>query len=144
MRFPIPLRALAATALGLVLAGASAASGPAMRAPVDPAASAMQASFRGFAEDWMAKALARAERNQQRPRAQAQSAGALRFVYRGVAEDFEVGLEPTGNPSAPYVGVLHYTEQTFTCRDARGADCTLASSQPVSEVFRFRGGRWSY
>ena len=93
----------------------------------------------------MEKALARAERNQQRPRAQAAgSHDTLTFLYRGVADDYDVHLEPTGNASSPYVGVLRYTEQTFTCRDARGADCTLVSSEPVSEVFRFRGGRWNY
>ncbi len=144
MRLPILLCGLAAAAVCAFLAGAAAASGPAMRAPVDPTESAMQASFRSFAQGWMAKALARGERNQQRPRAQAQGAGGLRFVYRGVGEDFDTRLEPTGNPSSPYVGVIRYTEQTFSCRDARGADCTLASSEPVSEVFRFRGGRWSY
>lgn len=136
-------RRLAATVLCVFLAAASHASGPAMHAQHDPTEDAMSASFRSFAQSWMERALSRRDRNQLRPRARA-GAGELTFLYRGVADDYDVALEPTGKPSSPYVGVLRYTEQTFQCRDARGSECTLASSQPVSEVFRFRGGRWSY
>jgi hypothetical protein len=143
MPFETSLRCLAATLLCLSVASASLASGPATHAQHDPTEAAMESSFRGFAKSWMDKALARAARNQVRPRALGRSEG-LTFLYRAVADDYDVALEPTGNPRSPYVGVLRYTEQTFQCRDARGAECTLASSQPVSEVFRFRGGRWSY
>jgi hypothetical protein len=129
--------------LCLSVAGVSLASGPPMHAHPDPLADAMESSFRSFAKSWMDEALARAARNQARPRAQERTGG-LAFLYRAVADDYDVALERTGNPSSPYVGVLRYTEQTYTCRDAGGAECTLASSQPVSEVFRFRSGRWSY
>jgi hypothetical protein len=143
MRSAIPLRCLPATLLCLWVAGVSLASGPAMHAHHEPTEDAIESSFRGFAKSWMDEALARAARNQVRPRAQERT-GRLTFLYRAVADDYDVALEPTGNPQSPYVGVLRYTEQTYTCRDARGAECTLASSQPVSEVFRFRSGRWSY
>lgn len=133
---------LAAMLLCFTFAAPGLASGPAMRVPEDPAQE-VQASFRSFAKGWMDKALARAERNQLRPRAQERGNG-LTFLYRGVADAYQVALEPTGSPASPYVGVLRYTEQTFQCRDAAGAECTLTASEPVSEVFRFRGGRWSY
>ena len=143
MRIDTSLRCLATLLLCVFVAGASLASGPAMHALHDSSEEVMESSFRSFAQSWMDKALARAARNQTRPRAQARSGG-FTFLYRAVADDYDVALEPTGNPTSPYVGVLRYTEQTFQCRDARGAECTLASTQPVSEVFRFRSGSWSY
>jgi hypothetical protein len=61
-----------------------------------------------------------------------------------VDDSFETEIRPTGRPSAPYVGVLHYTEHTYTCADALGNDCRVTSSLPVTEIFRFRDGRWGY
>ena len=59
-------------------------------------------------------------------------------------EQFLTELRPTGRPSSPYVGMLHYTEHVFTCNDVRGGGCAVTSSLPVTEVFRYRDGRWSY
>lgn len=143
MRFAKRTLAAILLCFGVATQGCLAAE-PAMRASVghDVSDAGLEESFRSFARSWMDRALARAQRNQIRPRAQGGTS--LGFVYRGVAQDYDIALEPTGNANSPYVGVLRYTEQIFQCRDARGAECTLAASQPVSEVFRFRKGRWSY
>lgn len=126
----------------LVLLAAAANASPAMIASSgggDPA----ERSFASFAEAWISKAVARGERDSDAPRARTGSAGLI-FTYQAVGESFETELRPTGRPSAPYVGVLRYTEHTYTCADVEGSDCRVTSSLPVTEVFRFRGGRWGY
>ena len=121
----------------------SAWSSPAMIAPGDSGASRAERSFSSFAEQWIDRAVARSARDSKAPRAQPRSLG-LVFTYRAVDEKFLTELRPTGRPSSPYVGVLRYTEHLFTCRDLQGGGCAVTSSLPVTEVFRYRGGRWSY
>jgi hypothetical protein len=53
-------------------------------------------------------------------------------------------VKPTGSPSNPYVGVLHYTEESYSCSDAAQRNCTLVESTPVTEIFRFQNGKWVY
>jgi hypothetical protein len=125
------------------LAGAVLAGSPAMVQPADHAATGVEESFASFAEDWIGRALARGERDRSAPRAQPGASG-LVFTYRQVAEDFETELRPTGRPAAPFVGVIRYTEHTYTCSDVKGTDCTRTSALPLTEVFRFRDGRWGY
>lgn len=129
--------------LACLLLGSLASASPAMPSREDVGDSMTEQSFGSFAEEWMGRALARGTRDSKAPRAHSGSAGLI-FTYHAVAEDFETELRPTGRPSSPYVGVLHYTEQTFTCRDVLGAECTATSSLPVTEVFRYRAGRWGY
>lgn len=119
------------------------AAGPAAIAPAEAAASRAEVSFDAFAGHWMGRALARGERERRAPRAQTSSKGMF-FTYRTVAGEFETELRPTGRPRAPYVGVLRYTEHTFTCEDLLGSRCRISSSLPVTEVFRYRAGRWGY
>lgn len=118
-------------------------SSPAMIALGDSGSSRAESSFSSFAEQWIGRAVARGARDSKAPRAHSRSAG-LVFTYRSVDEQFVTELRPTGRPSSPYVGVLYYTEHVFTCNDVRGAGCTVTSSLPVTEVFRYRDGRWSY
>jgi hypothetical protein len=106
----------------------------------DPAGNAAELSFREFARDWMAR-LARVEtQNRSNPIANA-SAG---VNYRGFGDDFRIELRPTGNPDAPWVGLLRYVEHVYECSDASAGDCRVASSMPVTEIFRFRNGAWIY
>jgi hypothetical protein len=53
-------------------------------------------------------------------------------------------VKPTGSPSNPYVGVLHYTEESYSCSDAAQKNCTLVDSTPVTEIFRYQNGQWVY
>ena len=126
----------------LLLAGGVGAE-PAMVARTDGGVAQAKSSFDGFARQWIAKALARSEREGEAPRARSGAAG-MTFTYQAVAEDFDTELRPTGRPSAPWVGVLHYTEHTYTCADALGKECHITSSLPMTEVFRFRDGSWGY
>ena len=53
-------------------------------------------------------------------------------------------LRPTGHPASPYIGILRYSEQLYTCQDLSSGQCTVASTSPVTEIFRYQDGRWIY
>ncbi|MGH0028660.1 MAG: hypothetical protein ACQGVC_02630 [Myxococcota bacterium] len=135
---------LVASLIATVLVGAAVAAqgSPAMIARTG-APDQAEAAFQRFAEGWISKAVARGERASDAPRAREGSAGMV-FTYQAVDQAFETELRPTGRPASPYVGVLRYTEHTYTCADVQGSDCKVTSSLPVTEVFRFRDGRWGY
>ena len=116
----------------LLIAAPSLADSP---AAIAPAKNRAEASFSTFAESWMAK-LGRAESGNK--------AAIKNGSYRGFGKDFRTQLRPTGNPASPYIGVLQYTEVEYKCSRPGGKSCTAASRVPVTEIFRFRSGRWVY
>ena len=130
-------RALVVLALALAI--------PAAADPKPDAASRESAerSFRDFAKGFMAQARAHEQSERMRPRVAA-GPGSPVVTYRGYGDEYRMELRATGSAAAPYVGLLHYTERVYSCRDASGSACTLASTEPVTEVFRFRSGRWAY
>lgn len=114
-------------------------------ASLDPDATptGAQASFEAFARDWMAHVQERGERERSNPRL-APGAREIVATYREAGPDFETQLEATGRPGTPYVGVLRYTENVYTCSDLHATDCHAVAALPVTEVFRLREGRWVY
>jgi len=114
------------------------ADDPAAVAPPDDRA---RVSFTKFAESWMAKVQKMAA--EQRPTVRPGAADTL-VTYRDYGDDFTVELRPTGHATAPYVGILRYQEQIFSCKDIEADDCTLSSQIPVTEIFRYQDGRWVY
>ena len=100
-------------------------------------------SFALFADDWMAKVQRFEEHDRQNPTIHPGASDPL-VTYRGYGDEFSIELRPTGHPKAPYVGLLLYTELLYSCTDAKADDCTIASSLPVTEIFRFQDGRWVY
>ena len=82
-------------------------------------------------------------RNRLRPSIRPGAAKSV-VTYRGFGDDYQVELRPTGHPASPFIGILRYTEQVYTCREASGSDCSVASSVPVTEIFRYQAGRWVY
>jgi hypothetical protein len=137
------MRRPAAVALGLALwlCAPAWAAGDAARAIASPERAA--ASFEDFARQFMAKVRGQEERERHRPRVAAGPGSAI-FTYRGYGEEYRTELRATGQAAAPFVGLLHYTEHVYSCKDLGGGACTVASSAPVTEIFRFRGGRWVY
>ena len=79
----------------------------------------------------------------QKPTLRPGAANAV-VTYRDYGDEFTVELRPTGHAAAPYVGILRYNEQIFSCAEVAGENCTLSSSIPVTEIFRYQGGRWIY
>ena len=132
------------TTVALALAlwiGASSHAGEPSRASASQARAA--AAFEDFARAFMSRVRSQAERGRRQPKV-APGPGSAVFTYRGYGDGFRTELRPTGEPSAPFVGLLHYTELVYSCRDLEGGSCTVADSVPVTEVFRYRGGRWIY
>jgi hypothetical protein len=109
----------------------------------DSADERARTSFSEFARNWMAKMEANEAQNRQNPTVQPGPSENM-ITYRGFEEGFTVELRPTGHPSAPFVGILRYNEQVFSCNGVDASKCTVASSLPVTEIFRYQGGRWIY
>jgi hypothetical protein len=99
------------------------------------------ASFTKFAQSWMDKVQRMAA--EQKPSIRPGAANTM-VTYRDYGDEFTVELRPTGHPTAPYVGILRYQEQIFSCQDITTNDCSLSSQIPVTEIFRYQGGRWIY
>jgi hypothetical protein len=109
----------------------------------DSADERARTSFSDFARSWMAKMQENETQNRENPTVRPGASENL-VTYRGFGEDFTVELRPTGHPSAPFVGILRYNEQVYSCNGVGATKCSVASSLPVTEIFRYQGGRWIY
>ena len=132
---------LAAISIGLMVVGTSAsADSPAANAPLN-VEDGVHAAFETFAQSWMAKVQRMAD--EQKPTVQPGASNTV-VTYRDYGDEFTVELRPTGHAVAPYVGILRYQEQVYSCRGLSSNDCSLSSEIPVTEIFRYQGGRWVY
>ena len=129
-------------ALALLLMAAPAIADDVASIP-DSADERARASFSDFARTWMAKMQENEAQNRKNPTVQPGPSENV-VTYRGIGEDFTVELRPTGHPSAPFVGILRYNEQVYSCDGANASKCSVSSSLPVTEIFRYQGGRWIY
>ncbi len=136
---PSRLVALVAFVLAIGVGDAGADS----PAAIAPAETRMQESFSHFAQDWIAKARQFEARERQKPSIRPGGQTPL-VTYRGVGEKYTIELRPTGRLKSPYVGLLRYAELLYRCVDATTRDCRVASSTPVTEIFRLQDGRWGY
>ena len=125
----------------LLTSTAALASSPAGLAK--SAHSRAEASFQRFVEDWMQKVRALEQKHRGKPTVKGGTSRPL-VTYRGYGDEYSVELHPTGHARTPYVGLLHYTEHVYSCETVQAKSCRIASSVPVTEVFRYRNGRWSY
>jgi hypothetical protein len=111
------------------------AEGPAgaLRAPVP---GAIERSMQSFAGGWMKK-LGKAEVASQ----QASRRGAAGATYTGYADGFSTEIKRRGGA---YVGLRRYYEHVYQCTGPGGKGCRAISTVPVTEIFRFKNGRWIY
>ncbi|MBW2267632.1 MAG: hypothetical protein JRH16_03570 [Deltaproteobacteria bacterium] len=126
----------------LVLA-ASAAHADSPAAIPDSSHDRAGAAFDAFAAKWMDRARDTEEQSRANPSVKPGASAPL-VTYRGYGDDYSLELRPTGNPSAPYVGLLRYTEHLYGCSSIEATTCTIVSSVPITEIFRYQGGRWRY
>ena len=139
---PLKHHACRATIFALLLTATPAAAGS--LAAIPPAGTEQaRIAFSEFATSWMAKLEAAEIRNRKNPTVQS-GPSPNRVTYRGFGEDFSMELQPTGHPAAPYIGILRYNEEVFSCRKVVDANCSAVSSVPVTEIFRYQSGRWIY
>ena len=134
MRF-VPLCAL------LLISTAAFAGSPAALAK--PVYTRAEASFHRFVEGWMQKVRTLELKHRDKPTVKSGATRPL-VTYRGYGDTYSVELRPTGHARAPYVGLLHYTEHVYSCESVETESCRIASSVPVTEIFRYQNGRWSY
>lgn len=133
--------ALAAVVAGAVLLAATAPSAGADS--IETSLSDAKWAFEQHAKSWMADL----EKNEARNRSEAPvysvaNEPVIRFA--GYGDDFQTQVKPTGQAQAPFVGILRYKENLYTCLQQDESRCTVTSSVPVSEIFSYRNGRWTY
>ena len=129
---------------GFALLGiATAAMADSPAAISDAGRARAEDQFHQFAKTWMAKVQKLQTQDRDKPTVRAGGSG-TQVSYRGYDDDYTIELRPTGHPSTPYVGLLRYTELMYTCPSAGSKDCTVSSRVPVTEIFRYEHGRWSY
>jgi hypothetical protein len=114
---------------------------PASASVSDAGRSRAEGQFHEFAKKWMSNV--KRLQTQDRSKPTLTSAGG-QSTYRGYGDDYSIELRPTGHPTAPFVGLLRYTELMYSCPTPGAANCTVASKVPVTEIFRYENGRWSY
>lgn len=131
---------IALAAASLALAGSAQAEPASLGS--GPETTAFRA-FGKFAKSWMADMENRERTNRSKPTIQKQGTRSV-ASYTGYAPEWNVEVHATGDRTAPYVGVLHYQEEMYTCRDATTRSCSIASKTPVTEVFPYRNGAWKY
>ena len=102
-----------------------------------------ETAFEGFVADWMKKVRTMEEQASTKPTVKPGASDPV-FTYRGYGDRYSTELRPTGHASAPYVGLLRYTEHVYSCQSVKAEVCSVASTVPVTEIFRYRKGRWSY
>ncbi len=129
-------------AVALLLMAAPALADDVASIP-DSADERARTSFSEFARSWMATMEANEAQTRENPTVQPGPSENI-VTYRGFDEGFTVELRPTGHPAAPFVGILRYNEQVYSCNAVDASKCSVASSLPVTEIFRYQGGRWVY
>ncbi len=139
---PSRLLSICTLAAVLLLMAAPAFADDAASIP-DSADERARTSFSDFARSWMAKMQENEAKNRENPIVQPGPSENI-VTYRGFDEGFTVELRPTGHPAAPFVGILRYNEQVYSCNAVDASKCSVASSLPVTEIFRYQGGRWVY
>ena len=125
----------------LAIFGVSSATADSVASIPDASNERARSSFDDFARSWMDKMRKTEASHRQSPDVRL-GARNITTTYRGFSDDFTVELRPTGHPSSPFVGILRYTERVYSCRTA--SKCSVASTSPVTEIFRYQGGRWVY
>jgi hypothetical protein len=134
---------LLTTAAYLLLSSSVSLAGPPAAIPEDDSHQRTLLSFESFASRWMEKMERVETSNRATPEIRPYGSRTL-VTYKGYGSDFRTEIKHTGYAPAPFVGVLRYSEQHFTCVDPRATRCRLASTTPVTEIFRFQNGRWVY
>ena len=139
---PARLITICTLAVALVLIAAPALADDVAAIP-NSADERARTSFSDFARSWMVKMQENEAQSRKNPTVQPGPSENM-VTYRGFGEEFTLELRPTGYPASPFVGILRYNEQVYNCNGVDAAKCSVSSSIPVTEIFRYQGGRWIY
>jgi len=105
-------------------------------------------SFQKFSRQWMAKLTDISAQNGLKALSR-RGAGGEQAKYVCYGPDCEVWIKKTDSRHTPYVGFIRYPEKHFlkngdSAQPAMGGEDTLLAAFPVTEIFRFSGGRWVF
>lgn len=100
-------------------------------------------AFEKFAREWMDRVRVLEEKHRSNPTVKHGATDPI-VTYRGFGDQYDIEMRATGNARAPWVGLLRYTEHIYSCASLEAHECSIASSMSVTEIFRYRDGRWSY
>ena len=64
--------------------------------------------------------------------------------YRGYSSRYKIELKETNKSPVPFIGVLQYQEHLVKCHRDKEISCERSGTHTVTEIFRFRNGRWIY
>jgi len=142
MRRPGYVGCRSLVALGIIMLAVSGIAEPAKRSTSEIPAQ-VEESFLGFARHRMKDLAARGIQAQRNPSIRPGASAPL-VTYRSYERRFRTEIQTTANAASPYVGMLHYTEDLYSCSDIEAVYCEIASSTPITEVFRLREGSWTY
>ena len=135
LRSRVAARSIPLVSLLFVLASPAAAG--------SAAAGDAAVSFERFTRHRVTALRARSERARLRPVVRPGPEVPV-IIYRAAGNHFETELSSTGQPAAPWVGSLHYTEHVYSCEDAAAKKCVQVTSHPVTEIYRYRNGTWGH
>lgn len=108
-----------------------------------------RSSFVEFEKSWLQKVNAYGDYGQEKVKVDQDEQGRYCARYRIIAPGEGSEVKATGVKASPFVGVLHYIEQTYVSR----ADTPdLAKQGPFenekevlyTEIFRFSNGKWVF
>ena len=71
-------------------------------------------------------------------------ASAPLVTYRGYGDDYSLELRPLATRAPPTWGCSAIPEHLYGCSSIEATTCTIVSSVPITEIFRYQGGRWRY
>ena len=134
------LRGPAAVALGRAVV---LALGAAEADSIESSLSDAKWAFEKHSRSWMAD-LEKIEAENRRTAPVYSVASEVVIRFEGYGDDWQTQVKETGHRTAPYVGILRYRENLYTCMRDDSSRCTITRSVPVSEIFSFRNGRWTY
>jgi hypothetical protein len=110
---------------------------------IAPGLAEAKSAFELHAKSWMADLeKSEAENRRKAPVYGVADEAVIRFD--GYGDEYETQVKATGHAAAPYVGILRYRENLYTCLRNDASRCTVTRSVPVSEIFSFKNGRWTY
>jgi hypothetical protein len=110
---------------------------------------AARASFVDFEKEWLKKVNVNGEYGQQNVKVEPDEQGRYCARYRIIAPGEGSEVKPTGVKASPFVGVLHYEEQTFashadTPEQAKQGPFENEKGVLFTEIFRYSNGKWVF
>jgi hypothetical protein len=108
-------------------------------------------SFVQFQKEWIQKLREHGKYGEEHAQVteDGEKTGTYLAEYSVLTEPSSFEIKKTDVSASPYVGVIHYEKQTYSCRakspeEAKRGPYQLTKSSGVTEIFRYSKGKWLY